>query len=224
VAARVRLNGPAGAPRLGGPAAWALVGAVLALPALLAWATRPLSDAVLSWQPALAASQPWRWWSAAWVHWSTAHLVGNLAAALLVVALGHAAQLPRAAAWAWALAWPLTHLSLALQPELAPFGGLSGVLHAGVAVAAVHLLGAPSVAASAAWRRRARWVGLALAAGLLAKVLVEAPWQGPWRKTPAWDFPVAPLAHAAGAFWGAVCGALALMTRRPARAATPIRR
>ena len=37
------------------------------------------------------------------------------------------------------VAWPLTHLSLLARPEVMHYGGLSGVLHAGVAVAALGL-------------------------------------------------------------------------------------
>ena len=44
-----------------------------------------------------------------------------------------------AAALAWALAWPLTHLALLAEPALLRYGGLSGVLRAGAAVAAVAL-------------------------------------------------------------------------------------
>jgi len=87
------------------------------------------------WQPALALAEPWRWWTAAFVHWSRLHLVANLTGLLVVMALGWAARLPAVSAVAWFIAWPLTQLGLLLRPELTHFGGLSGVLHAGVAVA-----------------------------------------------------------------------------------------
>lgn len=199
-----------------GPAAWKAMAALLALPAVAAWFTQPLSSAVLAWQAAAFPAEPWRVWSAAWVHWSAGHLGANLAATALLLMLGLTARLPRAAAWAWAAAWPLTHLSLVLQPELHRYGGLSGVLHAGVAVVAVHLLLAPDAAAQPDWRRRARWIGLALAGGLMIKVLLEAPWRAALVVTPDWDFPVAPLAHAAGAFWGTLCGAAVVALPRRA--------
>ena len=89
-----------------------------------------------------------------------------------------------------------------MQPTLAHYGGLSGVLHAGVAVAAVGLIlrshGMP------------RAIGAAIAAGLLAKILLEAPWAGPLTRPRGWDIAVAPLAHAAGALAGWVCAWLAL--------------
>jgi rhomboid family GlyGly-CTERM serine protease len=177
-------------------AAWVGVALLLALPAL---ATGVDASTAIDWQPSLALSQPWRWWSAAWVHYSRMHWLINLAGAALVAALGVVAPLGWRAALAWLLAWPLTHLALWLRPELSHYGGLSGVLHAGVAVAAVALL----------FTRERRWFGALLGAVLLAKVLGETPW-GPVLRHPAgWDIAVAPLAHATGSVAGALC-ALAL--------------
>lgn len=151
----------------------------------------------LDWQPALWPAQPWRAVSAAWVHFSALHLGANLVGAALVAALGTVAGCGGRAALAWALAWPLTHVGLLLQPALLHYGGLSGLMHAGVAVAVWQLLrSGPG---------RARRVGAALAVGVLAKLLLEAPWQGPLRQVPGWDIPLAPLAHATGALAGALC-------------------
>lgn len=185
-----------------------MLAAGLALGSLAAWLAPALA---LDWQPARALDQPWRWWSAAFVHWSVLHLLANLAGLAAVAALGHAAGAPAPVALAWALAWPLTHLALLAEPALAHYGGLSGVLHAGVAAAASWLLW------SARGRRRA--VGAALAAGLLAKVVLEAPWAGPLAVGGGWDIAVAPLAHAAGALAGASCtlATLSICARRPAR-------
>ena len=183
--------------------AWPLLCALATVGALLAW---PADRALLSWQPALAGTQPWRWWTAALVHWTPLHLGANLAGTLAVAALGVAAGCgPRAVA-AWALAWPLSQLALLAQPALQRYGGLSGVLHAAVAVASVQLLFGPP--------GRRRQVGAALLAGLLLKVVSEAPWQGALRQVPGWDLPIAPLAHAGGVAAGLLC-ALAL---RPWRA------
>jgi len=179
---------PASAP-------WLLLCALAAAGALLAWwADRALA---WRWQPELAVAQPWRAITAAWVHLSGLHLAANLAGTALAAALGAAAGCGRRAALAWGLAWPLTHLALLAQPTLAFYGGLSGVLHAAVAVAAWQLLRAE--------RGRRRAIGAALLAGLLAKVLVESPWAGPLRQVPGWDIAIAPLAHAAGALAGLLC-------------------
>lgn len=173
---------------------WAGLCAAAAAGALLAHGVDP---APLRWQPELAFSQPWRLVTAAWVHLSTLHLAANLAGAAVVAALGHAAGCDRRAATAWALAWPLTQLGLLAQPALAAYGGLSGVLHAGVAVAAWQLLRGGRGA-----RRR---IGAVIAAGLLLKIGLEAPWQGPLRQVPGWDIAIAPAAHASGALAGWLC-------------------
>jgi hypothetical protein len=41
---------------------------------------------------------------------------------------------------AWVCAWPLTQLGLLMRPDLSHYGGLSGVLHAGAAIVALHLV------------------------------------------------------------------------------------
>jgi rhomboid family GlyGly-CTERM serine protease len=197
VARRLRLNDPG--------VAWAACAGVLAGGALLAWWWPAV---VLDWQPALAFDQPWRWWTAAWVHWSLQHLLANLAAAVMVAGFGIAGRLPSSAALAWFAAWPLTHGLLLLQPALAHYGGLSGVLHAGVAVAVVHLL--------ARGDRRQRWVGGSVLAGLLLKLALEAPWGAPLRRSAEWDIALAPIGHATGALAGLVCGVLLLLLDRGA--------
>ena len=173
---------------------WAALCGLAAGGALLA---QPIDPALLRWQPELAAAQPWRSISAAWVHFSPLHLGANLLGTALVAALGISAGCGRRAALAWALAWPLTHLALLAQPGLRQYGGLSGLLHAGVAVASWQLLRGD--------RGRRRAIGAALAAGLLLKLLLEAPWQGPLRQVPGWDIAIAPLAHASGAAAGWLC-------------------
>lgn len=188
---------PAGAGRWPASAPWLLLCALAAGGALLAW--RAGWAAAWRWQPELAAAQPWRAITAAWVHLSALHLAANLAGTALVAALGVVAGCGRRAALAWALAWPLTHLALLAQPALAFYGGLSGVLHAAVVVAAWQLLRAE--------RGLRRAIGAALLAGLLAKVLLEAPWASPLRQAPGWDIPIAPLAHAAGVLAGLLCAA-----------------
>ena len=178
--------------------AWLAVATVLALASLLLWfAPRDALD----WQPQHALDQPWRWWSAAFVHWSALHLVANLAGSVVVAAFGVAARVPRRATWAWLAAWPITHAALAWQPLLLNYGGLSGVLHAGVAVAALHL----------AWREqgRRRAIGWAVLAGLAVKLALERPWAGPTQQVAGWDFAIAPLAHLTGVGAGLLCGAVA---------------
>ena len=177
---------------------WTLLAALLAGLALIGWWLPP---AALDWQPARAATEPWRAFSAVAVHYSGLHLGANLAGAVLVGAVGWAAGVPRRCSLAWLCAWPLTQVGLLSEPALLHYGGLSGVLHAGVAVAALHLL----------WRAvgRRRLIGLAVLLVLVLKVLLEAPWGPPLRYPAGWDIAVVPLAHACGLLAGIVCGALA---------------
>jgi rhomboid family GlyGly-CTERM serine protease len=163
----------------------------------------------LDWRPSRAFAEPWRVWTAAFVHWTPWHLGANLAGCAVVGAFGWAARVPMRAVCAWLAAWPLSHAALALQPQLARYGGLSGVLHAGVAIAAWHLLRHE--------RGRRRAIGAAVMAGLMIKLMLERPWVAPLQQVPGWDFAVAPLAHTTGAAAGIVCAWLAdAMTRKAA--------
>lgn len=169
---------------------WPACSAALAALAVLSYST---ARTTLDWQPALADDEPWRLWSAAFVHWTSEHLLANLAGCAVVGAFGWAAGVGRRDVFAWLLSWPIAHAALVLEPSLVHYGGLSGVLHAGVAVAAVALL------RQGAARRRIGWLVLA---GLAAKVLIEQ-WSG---AAPLGEsHRVEPLAHATGALAGAGC-------------------
>jgi rhomboid family GlyGly-CTERM serine protease len=176
---------------------WIAVAALLAVPALHAAVAGGTMAPVLDWQPGLALHEPWRLWSAAWVHLNNLHLAANIAGTLLVGTLGVAAGVTARAAVAWALAWPLTHAALWLRPDVAHYAGLSGVLHAGVMVVAVGLLRDGT--------GRARAIGVALAGGVLVKVAAEAPWAEalPWSS--ALHIATVPFAHASGVVAGAAC-------------------
>jgi rhomboid family GlyGly-CTERM serine protease len=173
----------------------ALLAPALATAVLTGTGTQPAID----WQPARALAEPWRLWSAAWVHLSSAHLIANSLGALLVALLGVAARLPLRATFAWALAWPLTHALLALRPAITSYGGLSGVLHAGIAVVAVWLIRSAG---------RPRTIGIALLAGLLLKIASEAPWRAALPHSTALGIATVPLAHAAGAIAGTLAALL----------------
>ncbi len=190
-------------------AAWGLLCGVAAGGALLVWW---LPANTLDWQPGRAVAEPWRAFTAAWVHWSPLHLGANLLGTVVVAALGWAARLPAAAALAWLLAWPLGHAALAWQPVLVHYGGLSGVLHAGVGVAGLWLL----LPQPRPGPDSHRVIGGAILAGLLLKLLLEQPWGAPLREGGGWDIAVVPLAHATGAAAGAGCALLAGLAVRSA--------
>lgn len=174
---------------------FALFAALLALGALLAW---PLDPQILAWHGS-GGGWPWRAFSAAFVHWSALHLAANLAGCAVLAWLGLSAGLPARCAVAWVIAWPLTQMGLLLRPELLSYGGLSGVLHAGVAVAAIELLLRPG---------RDRRIGAGIALGLALKVTLEYPFGPALQQVGGWDIAVAPFAHLSGAVSGAVAGAL----------------
>ena len=99
-----------------------------------------------------------------------------------------------------------------LRPELQHYGGLSGVVHAGIAALVVWVL--------ATGRTRAqRVVGAAVALGFVAKLLSETPWGSTLRQPEGWDITVAPLVHTTGAIAGALCALVAIATLRFSRSA-----
>lgn len=188
-----RLRSLATPPRL-----WLLVAVLLAGGALLAGS---VNRNLLDWQPGLALAEPWRAITAVAVHYSSLHLTANLVGTLLVALLGWVAQVSGRMVWAWCAAWPLTQWGLLLKPELLHYGGLSGVLHAGVGVACVHLV--------MRGLRSQRLIGAAILLGAVIKVIGEAPWGASLRHGDGWDIAVAPLAHATGLAAGVACAMLA---------------
>lgn len=176
---------------------WIALGGLLFVGALAGWS---VERTLIDWQPSRFAHEPWRAWSAAFVHLSPMHLAANLAGTAIVSAFGAVARVGSVGAWAWLVAWPLTHVALLMQPGLAHYAGLSGVLHAGVAVVATRLQFIGT-------RRQRVVAGLTLAV-LAAKVVHEAPWAHTVIHPPGWDIAVAPLAHATGAVAGVITALL----------------
>jgi membrane associated rhomboid family serine protease len=258
--------------------AWVMLTALLCLGAVVvtaisaegggAMASAPLANA-LDWQPAPGLREPWRLWTCAWVHWSAAHLLVNAAGAVVVAFVGWRARLPAAAALAWFLAAPTTQLVMAalgtdrVAAVMPHYGGLSGVLHAGVVVLGLSLawpgvrgrvrrpaassrmdpgfaatrasliepsrltegpwamtemgtptvlpvstLDQPSPVADIGRPLRERWIGVAIVAGTLMKVVFEAPWDLAPRPSAALGISVAPVAHACGVVAGLIAWAL----------------
>ena len=181
---------------------WLSLSALLAGGSVLAYG---LPAAMLDWQPALVWREPWRAWTAVFVHWSPLHLGANLLAAAVVGLFGWAALLPPRATLAFALAWPLTQFALLAEPDLAHYGGLSGMLHGGVAVGTVWLM----ATTTGAHRR----VGAAVFVGMLVKLALEEPWGPPLHIGGGWDIATAPIAHTTGALAGMLTAGLMLWRR-----------
>ena len=192
--------------RLRAAHAWAGVAALLCVAAL---AGGSVEREVLDWQPGLAFTQPWRALTAVAVHYNGIHLAGAIAGTVLTGALGFAANVPARLVWAWLAAWPLTHFGLLIKPELVHYGGVSGVVHAGVAAVIVFLLVQKN--------RPQRLIGAAMLVGILIKVLGETPWGPALRHPEGWGIAVAPIGHATGAVAGAVCALVALLMFRTDR-------
>jgi hypothetical protein len=180
-------------------ALWLMTSAGLAAASMLVWWA---DSATIDWQPQHAWPQVWRWWSAALVHWTPLHLGANLLATALVAAYGWAARAPMSVTLAWIASWPFTHLALLAKPELMHYGGLSGVLHAGVAATTVWLM--------LRGQGAQRAVGWLMAIGQGVKLWVEEPWGAAIHPPSELDVAVAPLAHASGSLVGALLTLLVL--------------
>ena len=127
--------------------------------------------ALLAWHRASSPLEIWRIWTSAGLHWSPWHLGANLLGCLVLAAWGRACNLGVQPTMAWLLAWPMTQASLWLTSDIQHYGGLSGVLHAGVAIGAAQLLTRP--------RHVERRVGLWVLLGLCIKLLSETPITAP---------------------------------------------
>ena len=200
-----------------GTRAWLLVSLILGVPAAIAgWV--PLNQPSTQWpswaqqwalHPDAGWHQPaWAYWTSAWLHGSSAHLSKNLMALGLLAVLGASARMPPRAALAWLLAWPLTQVGILQQP-LHTYIGLSGVLHAGFAIVALHQLTHPIQ-----MDRHQSILGLILLLGLIFKILMENPWQHTLIRPAGSDINVAPWAHLSGAAAGAVVYLFTSVTSR----------
>lgn len=172
----------------------------------------PLDQAVSAWpdvpralvlQPDAGLAQPpWVWWTTAWLHGSTPHLVRNLVGLALLAVWAAASRPSRATVAALWLAWPLTQLGMLMEPSLGAYVGLSGVLHAGLVV-----LSLGALAITTPWPLRAG--ALALLLGTATKVHMENPWGAALVASPESGILVAPWAHLSGCVAGALSIAVA---------------
>ena len=179
---------------------WLLLCAVHGVASMLLWWAGPDLVDALTWQAMDWQGQAWTVWTTAWVHTNTPHLIGNQMALGVMAALAWVIHPPRLCTLAWLLAWPLTTVTLLWWPQIGYAVGLSGVLHAGAAVLAVHLLFKRMAVPKAR-----RWGGL-LALAVLGKLLLEQGWAQPVVWNPGNEMSVVRAAHLAGAAWGMLLG------------------
>jgi rhomboid family GlyGly-CTERM serine protease len=192
--------------------AWLLLCAIHGVASMLLWWAGADLVQWFTWRADTWQQQPWTLWTSAWVHMNTPHLIGNQLALGALTAFAWAARPSLATAMAWWLAWPLTQISLLLWPQVGYAVGLSGVLHAGAMVLAIHLIFKRIQVPKAR-----RWGGLLLL-GVVTKLLLERGWATPVVWDSANEMSVVMACHLSGAAWGAVLG-LATAWRRPATAA-----
>jgi hypothetical protein len=153
---------------------------------------------------------PWIWQAGSWrqslqtlwiaplVGITPFHTFGNALTLAAVGVLGHAVGARSNETLALLIAWPLSTLGLLLWPAVGWYAGLSGVIHAAVAI----------VAWRALTQRGTRGIGTLLAAGLLIKLLLERGWAVPMAFDSNWGFNVARAAHLSGAVVGLIAAAV----------------
>ena len=173
--------------------AWLWLCAGLILASLALWLTPLAWQAGLHWRAQSWMAQPWMLWTASLVHINAGHLVANVLALAAVAALGVLLHMPARAALALALAWPLATLGLVWWPAIGDFCGISGLIHAAIAVV-IAQTAIKSIANTGFWL---------LLTGLLAKLWSEHAWSQPWAMDTDAGFAVVTAAHLTGALAGA---------------------
>ena len=173
---------------------------------MLVWWMGDRLAAQLIWRADEWADRPWSLWTSAWVHMNTQHLISNQLAVGALAAMAWVLKPGLRASLAWLLTWPIIPLVLPYWPHIGYYAGLSGLIHAAVAVVGVYLL-----AGHAAVPMARRW-GLLLWLGLLVKLLVERAWHWPVVWSDNLGLSVVQSAHLVGAVAGAVA-MLAMLTK-----------
>jgi len=162
----------------------------------------------LTWRADSWLRRPWTLWTTAWVHINTPHLIGNQLAVGALAAMAWLLRPHAGTSVAWLLTWPLSTLILLLWPQIGYFAGLSGLVHAAVAVVGVHLL-----AGEMRIPKARRWGGLLLL-GLVIKLGLERAWLWPVVWNDSANMSIVQAVHLTGALVGAVL-ALVFMRQRP---------
>ena len=190
-----------------------------AVASMLVWWGGAAVARAFTWHADNWWQHPWTLWTTPWVHINTPHLIGNQLAVGALAAMAWLVRPNAVASVAWLLAWPTLTLLLPLWPHIGYAVGLSGLIHAAVAVVAVHLL-----LCQDKWVPNSRrWGGL-LAFGLCAKLGLEQGWHWPVVWSSSADMSVVQAAHLTGAVAGAVFStALTLLWHHVVGLPTPSR-
>lgn len=188
---------------------WLLLCVLHGAASMLMWWTGEQQVRAFTWQADDWMLRPWTLWTSAWVHVNTPHLIANQIALGVLTGLAWLLRPGLSAALAWLLAWPLAQLSLMLWPQVGYSSGLGGLLHAGAMIMALQL-----VLGRIPARKARRW-GMMLAAGLVAKLVLERAWFYPVVWDPGSERSVVQAASLCGALWGAALALLPDIRRRP---------
>ena len=190
---------------------WLLVCAVHGVASMLLWWARAGMVEALTWRDEQWLEQPWTLWTSAWVHMNTPHLISNQLALGCLTAFAWVIRPDARCTLAWLLAWPLVQVCLPLWPQIGYSTGLSGVLHAGATILAVHLLLKRMNVPKAQ-----RWGGLLLL-GLVLKVALERGWSSPVVWDAGSNISVVQAAHLCGVLAGLLLGAATALPPRRRR-------
>jgi rhomboid family GlyGly-CTERM serine protease len=166
-----------------------------------------LPGGALEYRRELLAAEPWRLFTAHFVHLTFLHAALNAVALLLIGRLFADRLRPDELFSLLGIAPVLISvLFWLLMPKLEWYRGLSGVLHA--------LFFAGCVVWIATTTGRARWLPAAALVGGAIKVLVEQPWDSSFPMHQALRIAVVPQAHLLGAIVGTAAGLLLRLRRR----------
>lgn len=195
-------------------AAWFGVCAALAVASVVLWTVGALSAPVaawleteLVWRATDWPSRPWTLWTASLVEHSWMHLSVNLIALAALAVFGAFWRLPRTAALALLLAWPLSNALLLVWPEVDRYHGVSDLNHALALVCWSFI----------AINREAKPWSFVLFALIGLKLLAEHAWSRPVELEPDSGHAVVYAANLAGALAGLVCGLGVAMATRVVR-------
>jgi len=148
------------------------------------------------WRSVDWLDRPWSLWTSAWVHMNTQHLISNQLAVGALTAMAWVLKPGWRASLAWVLVWPVIPLAMPFWPHVGYFAGLSGLIHAAVAVSGVYL-----VAAQVTVPKARRW-GMMLLLGLALKLWLEQAWLHPVVWNEGLGMSVVQCAHLVGVLSG----------------------
>ena len=177
---------------------WLSLCVLHAVASMLVWWMGERLAAWMIWRAEDWDDRPWSLWTSAWVHMNTQHLISNQLAVGALAAMAWVLKPGLRASLAWLLTWPVIPLVLPYWPHIGYYAGLSGLIHAAVAVAGVYLVAGRTTVPMAR-----RWGGMLLL-GLVTKLLIERAWHWPVVWSDNLGISVVQASHLVGAVAGAV--------------------